>query len=48
MNQLIAIGCVLGCVISTLGLIRVCEWLRPRDRVRRDAGYLSNPEEAPR
>ena len=30
MSDMTAIGCFVGCVAATLGLIRVCEWLLPR------------------
>ncbi len=30
MSDFAAIGWFVGCVVATLGLIRACEWLRPR------------------
>lgn len=38
MNDLTAVGIFFCCVIGTLGLVRVCEWLKPRDRARDDSG----------
>lgn len=29
MNDLIAVGLFFACLVATLGLVRVCEWLRP-------------------
>lgn len=29
MNDLIPIAVFVGCLLATLGLVRVCEWLRP-------------------
>jgi hypothetical protein len=29
MNDLTAVGLFFACLIATLGLVRVCEWLRP-------------------
>lgn len=29
MNDLTAVGIFFACLIATLGLVRVCEWLRP-------------------
>lgn len=29
MNDLTAVGLLLACLIATLGLVRVCDWLRP-------------------
>jgi hypothetical protein len=34
MNDFIPIAVFLGCVIATLGLVRVCEWLRPASRTQ--------------
>ncbi len=36
MNDLAAISIFLGCFLATLGLVRVCEWLRPREQARPD------------
>lgn len=30
MSDIAVIGWFVGCVAATLGLIRACEWLRPR------------------
>lgn len=30
MNDLTAVGLFFACLIATLGLVRVCEWLGPR------------------
>ncbi|MBY0310704.1 MAG: hypothetical protein K2W85_01400 [Phycisphaerales bacterium] len=29
MNDLTAVGVFFACLIATLGLVRVCDWLRP-------------------
>lgn len=29
MNDLIPMAIFVGCLLATLGLVRVCEWLRP-------------------
>lgn len=31
MTDLSALGVFLGCLLGTLGLVRACDWLRPRD-----------------
>jgi len=35
MNDQIPLALLIGCLLATLGLIRVCEWLRPADQAQR-------------
>lgn len=37
MNDLTSIGIFLACLFSTVGLLRLCEGLRPREQARNDA-----------
>lgn len=42
MNDLIALSFFVGCLLATLGLVRLCEWLlphaaRPNDATNREA-----------
>jgi len=30
MNDLTAVGLFFACLIATIGLVRICEWLRPQ------------------
>lgn len=30
MNEIIPIAVFIACMLATIGLVRVCEWLRPR------------------
>lgn len=38
MNDLAAISIFLGCILTTLGLVRACDWLRPRDQAQAGQG----------
>ncbi|MBL8761016.1 MAG: hypothetical protein JNL50_06895 [Phycisphaerae bacterium] len=31
MNDLIPVALFVGCLLATLGLVRVCEWLQPTE-----------------
>ncbi len=51
MNDLAAIGFFFACLIATLGLLRVCEWLRPpkpREHARTEPGPNASSKEARR
>lgn len=43
MNDLIALVIFLACLLATFGLVRVCEWLKPREsgRAERASGTAS-------
>jgi hypothetical protein len=38
MNDLTAVGVFFACLISTLGLVRACDWLRPQEHARQESG----------
>ncbi len=41
MNDLTALGILFACLLSTLGLVRACDWLRPpqpREQARNESG----------
>jgi hypothetical protein len=52
MNDLTAVGLFFGCLVATLGLVRVCEWLRPHvpalrgDQATGNSGSSALTEEA--
>lgn len=46
MNDLITLGIFFACLIVTIGLLRVCEWLRPREQTRGDSGPGAMTKEA--
>ena len=48
MNDLSAIGVFFACLIATLGLVRVCDWLRPHEQARKDSGAGTLTKEARR
>ena len=46
MNDITAIGFFLACILATLGLLRVIEWLRPREQALGDSGARTLKQEA--
>jgi hypothetical protein len=45
MNDLIPIAVFALCLIVTFGLVRVCEWLKPRDSGRAERASGTNSQE---
>jgi hypothetical protein len=43
MNDLIPIALFVGCLLATLGLVRVCEWLQPPSTPAAAPPRLSDP-----
>ncbi|MBS0197997.1 MAG: hypothetical protein JSR77_14670 [Planctomycetes bacterium] len=48
MNDLTSIGWFLACLIATQGLLRLCGWLRPRERAAGETGAEAATKEAHR
>lgn len=46
MNDLSALGIFFACLIGTLGLVRACEWLRPREQRKSEPASSGEPTEA--
>lgn len=44
MNDLIPIAVFIGCLLTTFGLVHVCDWLKPASSPQRsDSGAATDP-----